>query len=248
MAGIDKIFLTDYNEYKYLEQFCEKHNSEFFKKHKYYLSCGLYDITSDIFSDGGEHPVSNFCTEADIFLIQHLSETDIENMPNVIARLKEQYNGGDHGFDLIRHHKSEYDLYQIDRSGCTVKLVESSNNKTLKHIKREKWEQIDIDVYSNRKKKKDFYKYSLWFNYFSRIIFHRDLGCKYYKYLENNENGYCCDQFLYNVSMKQVCKYITQVRLKRGFGIWVHCRNYKRANDGTILSITSSADYLFEVV
>ena len=86
MAGIDKIFLTDYNEYKYLEQFCEKHNSEFFKKHKYYLSCGLYDITSDIFSDGEEHPVSNFCTEADIFLIQHLSETDIENMPNVIAQ------------------------------------------------------------------------------------------------------------------------------------------------------------------
>lgn len=244
MAGIDKIYLTNYNEYKHLDQFCDKHNPEFFKKHKYYLSCGLYDIVSDIFKNGEEHPISNFNTEADVFIIQHLSDTDFKKMPNVISRLREQYND----FDLIRQHKSEYDLYHIDRSGCKVILVESSNNKTLRHIKREQWEQVWIDVYSNRKKAKDFYKYFLWFDYFSRTIFHRHLGCKYYKYVEDDENGYCCDQFLYHVSMRQVCKYITQVRLKRGFGIWVHCRNYQRDSNGTILSITANADYLFKVV
>lgn len=102
MAGIDKIYLTDYNEYKYLEQFCDKYNPEFFKKHKYYLSYGLYyDITPDKFKDGEEHPISNFSTEADIFVIQHLSDTDFKEMPNVIARFKEQYDD----FDLIRQHK-----------------------------------------------------------------------------------------------------------------------------------------------
>lgn len=243
MAGIDKIYLTNYNEYKYLEQFCDKYNPEFFKKHKYYLSCGLYDdIIPDKFKDGEEHPISNFSTEADVFIIQHLSDTDFKEMPNVIARLKEQYND----FDLIRQHKSEYDTYQIDRSGCKIILVESSCNKTLRHIKREQWEQVWIDVYSNRKKAKDFYKYSLWFDYFSRTIFHRHLGCKYYKHLDDGDGYY--DQFLHNVSMHQVCRYITQVRLKRGFGIWVHCRNYQRDSHGTILSITAEADYLFKVV
>ena len=242
MAGIDKVYLTNYSEYKHLEQFCDRYNQEFFKKYKYYLSCGLYDITSDIFSDGKEHPISNFSTEADVFIIQHLSDTDLKEMPSVVARLKEQYSD----FDLIRQHKSEYDLYQIDRSGCKAKLVESSCNKTLKHIKREQWEQVWIDVYSNRKKAEDFYKYSLWFDYFSKTIFHRHLGCKYYKHLDDGDGYY--DQFLHNVSMRQVCRFITQVRLKRGFGIWVHCRNYRRDSNGTILSITSEADYLFEVV
>ena len=242
MAGIDKIYLTDYNEYKHLEQFCDRYNSEFFRKHKYYLSCGLYDITPDIFKDGKEHPISNFSTEADVFIIQHLSDTDLKEMPSVVARLKEQYSD----FDLIRQHKSEYDLYHIDHSGCKVKLVESSRNKTLKHIKREQWEQVWIDVYSNRKKAEDFYKYWLWFDYFSKTIFHRHLGCKYYKHLDDGDGYY--DQFLHNVSIRQVCRYITQVRLKRGFGIWVHCRNYRRDSNGTILSVTAEADYLFEVV
>ena len=245
MAGIDKIYLTDYNEYKHLEQFCEKYDSEFFKKYKYYLSCGLYDITTDIFKDGKEHPISNFSTEADVFIIQHLSDTDFKDMPNVIARLKEQYSGDSNGFDLIRQHKSEYDFYQIDRSGCKVILVERSNNKTLRHIKREQWEQVWIDVYYDRTKEYN-YKNSLWFDYFSKTIFHRHLGCKYYKHLDDGDGYY--DQFLHNVSMRQVCRYITQVRLKRGFYINVFCRNYQRDSNGTILSITADANYLFKVV
>lgn len=247
MAGIDKIYLKDYNEYIYFRNFLEKHELEFFKKHKYSLYCELFDIDKCYFN-GDEIPISNFCTEADVFIIQHLSEKDIKSMPNVVARLKQQYEGDNHGFDLIRQHKSEYDRYQIDRSGCKIKLVERSNNKTLKHIKREKWDEIRIDVYSNRKKRKDFYKYSLSFDYFSRIIFHKQLGCKYYKYISNDDIGNYCDQFLYNVSMKQVCRYITKVRLKRGFGIWVRCCNYQRDSNGAIIDITSKEDYLFEVI
>ena len=242
MAGIDKIYLTDYNEYKHLEQFCEKYDSEFFKKYKYYLSWGLFDdITPDIFKDGKEHPVSNFCTEADVFIIQHLSDIDFRNMPNVVVRLIAQYND----FYLIRQHKSEYDLYQIDRSGCKIKLVESSNNKTLRHIKREKWDRVWVDVYYDRTKEYN-YKNSLRFDYFSRIIFHRHLGCRYYKYLNGGEG--CYDEFLHNVSMKQVCNYITKVRLNRGFFINVHCFNYRQDNEDDFIIKTSQAIYLFKVV
>ena len=237
MAGIDKIYLTDYNEYKHLEQFCDRYNSEFFTKYKYYLSCGLYDdITPDIFKDGEEHPVSNFSTEADVFIIQHLSDTDFKEMPNVIARLKEQYSGDDHGFDLIRQHKSEYDLYQIDRSGCKLKLIESSNNKTLRHIKREHWEQVSIHVG----------EFLLDFDYFSRIIYNTFSGCRYYKYLSTNDG--CYDQYLHNVSIKQVYRYITRTRLKCNTRIMVSCYNYKRDKDGEILDVANKAMYWFIVV
>ena len=245
MAGIDKIYLTSFQEYSHLEQFCEKHNSEFFKKHKYYLSCGLYDdITSDTFIYGNEHPVSNFCTEADVFIIQHLSETDIENMPNVVARLKEQYSD----FDLIRQHKSEYDLYQIDRSGCSVKLCNSSNNKTLRHIKRERWEQVYITV-STKKVKKNISNYSkydcLVFDCFNRIIYPRYTGCKYYKCAVDKFGNE--DIYLHSVSMRQVYKYITRVRLKRNTEICVFCCNFIRDVKGSIIGISSKAEYDFVV-
>lgn len=157
-------------------------------------------------------------------------------------RLKEQYS---EYFDLIRQHNSVYDRYQIDRSGCRLKLVESSNNKTLRHIKRERWEQIDIQVYSNCKNK-DWWKYSLDFDYFSKTIFHTTLGCKYIKYIGDDDGNY--NQFLNNVSIRQVYRYISQVRLKRGFTIVVCCRNYQRSDKGLILDILNSAEYSFEVV
>lgn len=247
MAGIDKIYLADYNEYKYFKNFLEKHEMEFFKKHKYSLCGGLFDIESCYFK-GEEIPVSNFCTEADVFIIQHLTEEDYKQMPNVVARLNQQYNSDDHGFDLIRQHKSEYDTYQIDRSGCKVKLIVSSNNKTLRHIKREVWEQVLIDVSSFRVKGilAKYSRYSLDFDYFSRIIFNQTLGCKYYKCLADKDGN--IDQFLHNVSMKQVYKYITRIRLKRNTEIIVCCCNYQRDNDGLIESITNSAEYRFVVV
>lgn len=258
MAGIDKIYLTDYNEYEYFKNFLEKHEMEFFKKHKYSLLCsGLFDIESCYFK-GEEIPVSNFCTEADVFIIQHLTEKDNKQMPNVVERLQQQYNGGNHGFDLIRQHKSEYDTYQIDRSGCKVKLTKASCwnthkdrliNKTLRHIKREVWEQVSIYVNSHNVKIKssDFSKYyHIEFDYFSRTIFNHILGCKYYKCLADKDGN--IDQFLHNISMKQVYKYITRVRLKRNTEIIVCCCNYQRDNDGIIESITDSAEYRFVVV
>ena len=242
MAGIYEIYLTDYNEYKYLEQLCEKYNQEFFKKYKYYLSWGLYDnITPDVFKDGKFHPIANFSTEADVFIIQHLSDSDFKEMSNVFARLREQYND----FDLIRQHKSKYDTYQIDRSGCKVKLVESSNNKTLKHIKREKWDRVWVEVFYDREKEYK-YKNSLRFDYFSKIIFHRYLGCKYYKYFYGGKD--CYDEFLHNVSMKQVYNYITKVRLKRGFFIKVRCFSYRQDNEDDYIIHIFQADYLFKVV
>jgi hypothetical protein len=245
MAGIDKIFLTDYNEYKYLEQFCVRYNQEFFDKHNYYLSIGLYDdISPNTFVDGKEHIVSNFSTEADICIIQHLSETDIENMPNVVARLKQQYY---REFDLIKEHKSVYDNYQIDYSGCKVRLVRKSNNKTLRHIKREVWDRVEVFVYSSKivKKEKDFQKYILDFDYFRRIIFNKRLGCRYYKELPCEDTGSL--PILHNVSMNQVYKYITRVRIKQGITILVFCTNYKKDSTGTWVS-TKNQEYVFEVI
>jgi hypothetical protein len=213
---------------------------EFFKKHKYSLVCCLWDVEKCYFN-GKEVPVSNFSTEADVFIIQHLSNSDFTQMPNVVNRLKEQYSD----FDLIRQHKSVYDRYQIDRSGCRLKLVESSNNKTLRHIKREKWEQIDIQVYSNCKNK-DLWKHRLDFDYFSKTIFNTTLGCKYIKYIGDSDGNYT--QFLNNVSIRQVYRYISQVRLKRGFTIVVSCRNYQRSEEGSIVDILKSAEYSFEVM
>ena len=124
--------------------------------------------------------------------------------------------------------------------------MESSNNKTLRYIKRERWEQVDIQVYSNCKNKKDWWKYSLDFDYFSKTIFNTTLGCKYIKYIGDSEGNYC--KFLSNVSIRQVYRYISQVRLKRGFTIVVRCRNYKRSEEGSIVDILKSAEYAFEVV
>jgi hypothetical protein len=220
MAGIDKIFLTDYDECRRLEQFVEKHNQEFFDNHGYWLSNGLYDgITPDTFKDGKEHPVSNFGTAEDVFIIQHLSDGDIKEMPNVVERLRQQYGNGNYGFDLIREHKSEYDTYQIDHTRCRIKLVNKTCNKTLKHIKRERWECVIIDVYTNKvkKTKTNYYRYFLDFDYSRNEIYNKLLGCMYARYID--------DDSLYDVSMKQVCNYITRTRLKRNTEICVRCIN-----------------------
>lgn len=249
MAGIDKIYLTDWDEYTYFRNFLEKHELEFFKKHKYSLSCCLFDYEK-IYFTGKEIPVSNFSTEADVFIIQHLSDDDFKYMPNVINRLKEQYSGGNHSFDLIREHNSVYDKYQIDFSGCNIKLIENSNNKTLRHIKRERWEYIDIFVNSTDIKKtdKNYDKYFLDFNYYRRIIFNKYLGCKYYKYYNFDDDTLSVYDSLHNISIRQVYNYITRVRLKRGIKIEVLCRNCIYGEDREIIGTVKEARYLFIVV
>lgn len=247
MAGIDKIFLKDYVEYEHLKQFCFKYNQDFYKLHNYYLSCGLYDgITQETFSDGDEHPVSNFSTDADLFIIQHLTFSDMRGMPNVVDRFKQQYSSGKHSFHLIREHNSIYDTYQIDRSGCKVKLVSKTNNKILKHIKREHWECVNVIVISSHLKHhlEEWYKYTnIGFDYFNKIIYNFNLGCKFYR-----ENDDTINQHLRNVSMKQVYNYITKTRLKRGTEILVCCNNYTYNKEGFIEDISSHADYKFVVI
>lgn len=50
MAGIDKIYLTDWNEYSKFKSFLERHEMEFFKKHKYSLVCCLWDVEKCYFT------------------------------------------------------------------------------------------------------------------------------------------------------------------------------------------------------
>ena len=232
MAGIDKIYLKDYKEYKCLEDFCARHNQEFLKKHNYYLSCGLYDgVTEETFKDGSEHPVSNFSTEADVFIIKHITDKDVEYMPNVVSRLKEQYPMD---YDLIREGKSKYDLYYIDYSRPKLRLVKSSNHKTLRHIKREKWEYIDVNLLPAKQDR------GKSFSNFLRIIYDRITGCKYHKH--HDYEVYGCED-LFNISVGKVYQYITRTMLHKGTQIRLRCFNLNE-EDG----IDKESVYLFEVI
>lgn len=220
MAGIDKIYLKDYSEYKAFKQFLLAHDSEYFKKYNTSLLNGLYDnIEESYFKDGNEHPISNFGRAADMFIIQHLSESEYNNIPNVVARLKEQYYND---YDLIRNYKSEYDLYKLSKSRCKVKLIESTNNKCLRHIKREHWEYCDIAFLYNDKlrhlhRQDDRY---LEFNYAYRCFYNWMLGCKYNRHDEISD-----DMYLKNISVKTAIKYITTSNLAKWDIVEVRCWN-----------------------
>ena len=77
MAGIDKIYGT-YEQQKQLRKYLNNVAPQF-------LHC-LYDYDQDINDEIGIRPISNFSTEADIFLWDNCP------LPFVIERLKEQYN------------------------------------------------------------------------------------------------------------------------------------------------------------
>lgn len=224
MAGIDKIYLKDYTEYEHLKSFLVRHDSEFFKGYNYSLFGMLYELGSSYFNGIDEHPVSNFSLSADVFIIQHFLDEDISSMPNVWNRLKEQY-GDD--FELIRNHTSCFDKYRLDLSGCKIKLVKSSNNKTLRHIKREHWSHCSIHFVGNKTafKKKIIILYPE-FNYSYRCFYDWKNGCKYDRYDPVNHNCFCEE-----TSMKQIIKYITNSGLKRDDTILVHCWDLKNEQE-----------------
>ena len=232
MAGIDKIYLRDFKEYQYFEDFCARHNQEFLKKHNYYLSCRLYDgVTEETFKDGSERPVSNFSTEADVFIIKHMTDKDVEYMPNVVSRLKEQYPMD---YDLIREGKSKFDLYYINYSRPKLRLIESSNHKTLRHIKREKWEYVDVVLLPVEQ------DWGKSFNNILRVIYDRLYGCKYYKSNEDEVYGY---EDLFNISVGKVYQYITRTMLHKGTQIRLRCFDLNKDH-----RIAKESVYLFEVI
>lgn len=236
MAGIDKIYLKNYNEYKCLRSFLARHDSEFFKVYNYSLSGMLYDLDNSYFNGIDEHPVSNFSRAADVFIIQHFLDEDISSMPNVWNRLKEQYYDE---FELIKNHTSCYDKYKLDLSGCKIKLVKSSNSKTLRHIKREHWSHSSIHFVGNKTafKNKIIILYPE-FNYSYRCFYDWENGCKYNKYDPINHDCFCEE-----TSMKQIIKYITNSGLKKDDSILIHCWDLK--NDG---EYEKEADYEFIVI
>jgi hypothetical protein len=236
MAGIDKVYLKNYNEYKYLKSFLIRHDSEFFKVYNYSLSEMLYDLDNSHFNEIDERPVSNFSLAADVFIIQHFLDEDIISMPNVWNRLKVQHRND---FELIRNHTSCYDKYRLDLSGCKIKLTKSSNNKTIRHIKREHWSHCSIHFVGNKNfsKKKIVVLYPK-FNYFYRCFYDWRNGCKYDRYDPVNHNFFCEE-----TSMKQIIKYITNSGLKKDDIILVNCWGL---NNGKVYD--NEADYEFIVI
>ena len=236
MAGIDKIYLTNFQEYKHLEQFCEQHNLAFYKKHRFYLTDGLYDdITEETFKDGKEHSVSNFSIQADLFLIKNFTKQDILNMPTVWHRLtQEQY----HNADEIRENKSDCDRYSIPYGHTKLKLIfqirnitrpfANTNKHTLKHLKREKWEYVQIDLW---KIEHGINTCRLFFDYFRRCVYNRNKGVLLYKA--------CDDDCLKDVTIKQVVRYLTHSVIPRGTNIRLSCYN---------ISDHSEAIYSFEAI
>lgn len=216
MAGIDKIYLKNYNEYNCLKSFLVRHDSKFFKKYNYSLLGMLYDLDTSYFNGVDERSVSNFSLAADIFIIQHFLDEDISSMPNVWNRLKEQYSDE---FEQIRNHTSCYDKYRLDLSGCKIKLVKPSNNKTFNVIKREHWPHCSINFVGNKTafKNKRIINYPV-FNYAYRCFYDCENGCKYDVYDPVNHNFFCEE-----TSMKQIIKYITNSGLNKDDIILVKC-------------------------
>lgn len=236
MAGIDKIYLKDYQEYKYFKDFCAKHTPEFSKKYNYELS-PFDDITEETFRDGREHPISNFGTEADVFIIKHITNKDIECMPNVVNRLREQYSGA---YDLILQNKSSFDTYYVDFSRPKIQLICSCNGKTLRHIKREKWDEIGVYLIPVEK---DYHKE---FNNARKCIYNWTEGrYKYYRYSEDGLDFF--DSYLKNTTIGKVYKYITRTQLHKGTKIYLYCRNYKQISEYERRTI-KDAEYTFIVV
>ena len=218
---------------KYFENFCVSYNQEFYRKHNYALTCGLYDdITADTFKDGIEHPISNFSTEADVFIIKHITDKDISYMPNVVERLKQQYS---EEYELIQHNKSRYDTYYINYSKPKIKLIDTTSNKTLRHIKREHWDRVYVLIMPSEKDR------SLYFNNVHRIFYNHNEGCKYYKYFD--ELGKDNQDDLLNMSIKRIYKYITRTQLHKGTLISLRCYNEDKNR-----SVTKEGYYLFEVI
>lgn len=235
MAGIDKIYLRDYNEYEHLKSFLAKHDSEFFKRYNYSLFGMLYELNSSHFNRIDERPVSNFSIAADMFIIQHFLDEDISSMPNVWNRLKEQYYDE---FESIRDHISCYDKYRLDLSGCDIKLVGSSNDKTLRHIKREHWSHCSIHFVGNKMASKKIARTNPEFNYTYRCFYDWKNGCRFTRYDSVNDNFFCEE-----TSMKQIIKYITNSGLRKGDSILVHCWNL-----GNDEGYKKEADYEFIVI
>lgn len=230
MAGIDKIYLSDYTEYSYLYEFCLKHDSEFVKRHNYSLLSGLYvGLTESTFADGFEHPVSNFDTSADIFIIKHIEADDELKMPSVIKRLRQQYS---RDYELIRCSKSLYDMYSIDFTVRRLRLIESSSGKVLRHIKREHWDKVCI--YLTHCSECDLHK---TFSRSLRCFYDTHKGCRYYRSEFDSEGVELQDNILYNICLKRVYRYITRTYLHRGTRIILCC--YGKDNE---------AQYVFEVV
>lgn len=222
MAGIDKIYLKDYNEYKSFRDFLISNDKEFVKQHNYSLLNGLYDLNEQYFDSQTEKPISNFDTAADVFIIQHLSELDESLFPNVVARLKSQYT---RDFDLIKAHESVYDKYAMRRGHNKLSLIISSNDKCLRHIKREQWEHVDIAFLYNEKKraKHEFDNRHLEFNLYYRCFYNWIEGCKY--------DRYCCEDEICNISVKKAIDYIVTSNLMKYDVVEIRCWNSSNNRD-----------------
>lgn len=222
MAGIDKIYLSDYNEYREFSQFLQRHDEEYRNKFLRSLFDGLYELYEEDFNNE-ERPISNFSTTADVYIIQHTTESDAKLFPNVVARLKEQYNSD---YDAIANHNSVYDNYRLNKHRRNkVCLIESTNNKCLRHIKREQWEYIDLAfVYNDKWNNKVFSlkrdDRRLDFNYSYRCFYDWIVGCKYNRY-----DPVCDDMYLRDISVKDAIRYIETSDLKKNDIIAVRCWN-----------------------
>ena len=139
---------------------------------------------------------------------------------------------------MIRNRTSCYDKYKLNLSGCRIKLFKSSNNKTLRHIERERWSHCSIHFIGNKTASKNNVIITYpEFNYAYRCFYDWKYGCKYTRYDPANDNFFCEE-----TSMKQTIKYITRSGLKRDDMILVHCWDLK---DG---EYDKFADYEFIVI
>ena len=127
MAGIDKTYLTSYEDYKKVIDWCKDKSFKLSNGQIIYPSDFIYypDITDKDFKEG-EVVLWNTPTYFDIWLIRNCPFDFIQN------RLKEQYGGGwsktaftDHNeslYEQIKNGTSPYDTYVRPETGKKIKI------------------------------------------------------------------------------------------------------------------------------
>lgn len=91
MAGIDKTYTDNYEEYKLFKEWADKQIVTFFDGHKECIGDWVWDYEKEDF-DNGEIPIMNTPTWLDIYLIQNCkSEFVIERMKTVYGKKFEEY-------------------------------------------------------------------------------------------------------------------------------------------------------------
>ena len=133
MAGIDKTYIDNYEDYKRYYDWCLSNNLEFYRKYRVNLTDFFYDLVESNFKEKQLIPICNTPQYMDVYLIRNCPIEFVQN------RLKEQYKSD---YESIRNHTSIFDTFKLSRvkkEDSKIKVTWESSLKNKKPIGRKYW-------------------------------------------------------------------------------------------------------------